>query len=62
MTVSICRCQALPLALDDWRPDLREEVPLTGEHSRQLAEQAGLSPTEIDALEAAGILATPAAP
>ena len=53
---------ALPLALDDWRPDLREEVPLTGEHSRQLAEQAGLSTTDIDALEAAGILATPTAP
>jgi crotonobetainyl-CoA:carnitine CoA-transferase CaiB-like acyl-CoA transferase len=48
---------ALPLTLDDWRPNLREDVPLTGEHSHELAEKAGLSAAEIAELQAAGILA-----
>jgi crotonobetainyl-CoA:carnitine CoA-transferase CaiB-like acyl-CoA transferase len=48
---------ALPLTLDDWRPNLREDVPLTGEHSHELAQKAGLSAAEIAELQAAGILA-----
>jgi crotonobetainyl-CoA:carnitine CoA-transferase CaiB-like acyl-CoA transferase len=32
-------------------------VPLTGEHSHELAQKAGLSAAEIAELQAAGILA-----
>lgn len=49
----------LPIALDDWRPGVRRDIPGPGEHSREIAALAGASEAEIDALIADGVLGAP---
>ncbi|MEM9524509.1 MAG: CaiB/BaiF CoA-transferase family protein [Pseudomonadota bacterium] len=47
---------ALPFTLDDWRPGKRLDIPRQGEHTRQIAEQIGLSDREITDLETNGVI------
>ncbi|MGF1500855.1 MAG: CaiB/BaiF CoA transferase family protein [Paracoccaceae bacterium] len=47
---------AIPLALDDWRPGLRRDVPAIGADSRAIAAEAGLTADEIARLQADGVL------
>jgi crotonobetainyl-CoA:carnitine CoA-transferase CaiB-like acyl-CoA transferase len=49
---------ALPLRMDKHRPGLRQDVPESGEHTRDvLARVLGLDPARIDALERDGAVA-----
>ncbi len=47
---------ALPVSVDGVRPGLRRQPPRAGEHSREIALEAGLDPAAIDAMVAAGTL------
>jgi crotonobetainyl-CoA:carnitine CoA-transferase CaiB-like acyl-CoA transferase len=46
----------LPVSLDGARPTLRRQPPGAGEHSREVAAEAGLTPAEIEALVRDGLL------
>ena len=46
----------LPLAIDGRRPELRQEAPRLGEHTRSLLLTLSYSESEIDALHEAGII------
>jgi crotonobetainyl-CoA:carnitine CoA-transferase CaiB-like acyl-CoA transferase len=50
----------LPVALDGERPGLRHDLPRVGQHSAEVAREAGLSEAEVKALLAKGVLAGPA--
>ena len=52
----------LPVSLDGKRLGLRRQPPAAGEHSREVATEAGLSDAEIDALVSAGTLWAPELP
>ncbi len=47
---------ALPITLGGQRPGVRLDIPGRGQHSRAVAEEAGLEAEEIEALFAAGVL------
>jgi crotonobetainyl-CoA:carnitine CoA-transferase CaiB-like acyl-CoA transferase len=47
---------ALPVALDGERPGLRHDLPRVGEHSAEVAREAGLSEAEVAALFERGVL------
>ena len=47
---------ALPVSLDGARPGLRRQPPRAGEHSREIAREAGLEDGDIDAMIAGGAL------
>lgn len=47
---------ALPFALDGWRPQVRHDVPRLGQHSFDVAREAGLGEDEIAALVEKGVL------
>lgn len=51
------KAPALPFALDDWRPGVRRDVPKMGEHTAEIAREAGLDEAEVRALREAGVLA-----
>lgn len=46
----------LPISIDGWRAGVRRDVPKVGEHSRELAQEAGLSEREIAELIDDGVL------
>jgi crotonobetainyl-CoA:carnitine CoA-transferase CaiB-like acyl-CoA transferase len=50
----------LPLAIDGHRPELRQEAPRLGEHTRSLLSALGYSDPEINTLHEAGIIVAPA--
>jgi crotonobetainyl-CoA:carnitine CoA-transferase CaiB-like acyl-CoA transferase len=50
----------LPLAIDGHRPELQQEAPMLGEHTRSLLLALGYSNLEISALHEAGIIVAPA--
>jgi len=50
---------ALPVALDGQRPGLRHDLPRVGQHSVEVALEAGLSEAEVAGLLAKGVLAAP---
>jgi len=47
---------ALPFAIGNWRPEVRHDIPKIGEHSRDVARQAGVGPDELEALIAHGVI------
>ena len=47
---------ALPFAFDGWRPKVRHDVPRLGEHSFDIAREAGLGEAEVAALVKKGVL------
>ncbi|MFN6955092.1 MAG: CaiB/BaiF CoA transferase family protein [Acetobacteraceae bacterium] len=47
---------ALPVALDGERPGLRHDLPRVGQHSAEVAREAGLSAAEVAGLVARGVL------
>jgi crotonobetainyl-CoA:carnitine CoA-transferase CaiB-like acyl-CoA transferase len=53
------RAALLPLAIDGARLPLRSGPPALGEHSAALLAALGYTADEIDALRAAGVVATP---
>jgi crotonobetainyl-CoA:carnitine CoA-transferase CaiB-like acyl-CoA transferase len=53
------RVPALPLELDGERLVKRADPPRVGEHTRQLLEELGYSPTEMESLRDRGIVALP---
>jgi crotonobetainyl-CoA:carnitine CoA-transferase CaiB-like acyl-CoA transferase len=50
---------ALPLALDGKRPGLRHDLPRVGQHSAEVAREAGLSEAEVAELMERGVLVAP---
>jgi crotonobetainyl-CoA:carnitine CoA-transferase CaiB-like acyl-CoA transferase len=50
------RLPAQPLTLDGQRPQKRSDPPLIGEHTAQVLQEAGYTPEELRALEAAGVI------
>lgn len=49
----------LPVVFDDARPGLRRQPPVTGEHSLEVAREAGLTDVQIEKLIAAGVMRGP---
>lgn len=52
----VTRLPALPIELNGHRPPVRRGVPRPGEHSRELMEELGYAPDDIDQLVADGII------
>jgi crotonobetainyl-CoA:carnitine CoA-transferase CaiB-like acyl-CoA transferase len=50
---------ALPVALDGQRPGLRHDLARVGQHSAEVAREAGLDDAEVAALIARGVLVVP---
>jgi crotonobetainyl-CoA:carnitine CoA-transferase CaiB-like acyl-CoA transferase len=50
---------ALPVALDGKRPGLRHDLPRVGQHSAEVAREAGLSEAEVAELMERGVLVAP---
>ena len=53
---SVSKVPLMPFTLGGWRPGIRLQPPLLGEHSRDLLLRAGYSAEEIDALKSRGIV------
>ena len=53
---SVSKVPLMPFTLGGWRPGIRLQPPLLGEHSRDLLLQAGYSDEEFDALKSRGIV------
>lgn len=47
---------ALPISVGGWRPGVRLNIPRSGQHSQELAQELGFSNEEIDALKQSGII------
>ncbi|XWN32565.1 MAG: CaiB/BaiF CoA-transferase family protein [Devosia sp.] len=48
----------LPLMLDNWRPGVRRDIPLAGEHTGEVAASVGWDEARIQALVREGVLVT----
>ncbi len=57
---TVTQIPALPISVGGWRPGLRRNVPISGEHSLEIARELGLTQGEIDELVKNGAIATPA--
>ncbi|MDF1747910.1 MAG: CaiB/BaiF CoA-transferase family protein [Alphaproteobacteria bacterium] len=45
---------ALPISVGGWRPGVRRDIPRSGQHSQELAQELGFTVDEIDALKQSG--------
>jgi len=46
----------LPISVGGWRPGVRLNIPRSGQHSQELAQELGFSNEEIDTLKQSGII------
>ena len=56
------RVMGIPQTWSESRPEIRHHAPRLGEHTRELLEEYGFGPDEIDKLLRAGVAVASAAP